>query len=155
YQFAQTMGRSLGVAETMTVISSKLTELVPFSTCALFLHTDANDSLHCRFATGTDAELLEGLSMRIGLGPSGWVARNRRALVNGRPAADLEAAGSKAQTVLRSALVSPLIVDDRFIGTLSVYNVDPSFYGDDHRRLLDRVCEQAAAVIHNAMVFEQ
>ena len=44
----------------------------------------------------------------------------------------------------------PLMVHDRFIGTLCVYHVEPSFYQDDHRRLLDRVCEQAAAVIHNS-----
>ena len=36
-----------------------------------------------------------------------------------------------------------------------MYHTTPSFYGDDHRRLLDRVCEQAAAVIHNSIVFEQ
>ncbi len=155
YQIAQTMGTSLGVADTMGVICSKLSELVPFSSCALFLHTEATDSLRCRFATGVDAETLEGLTVRDGQGLSGWVARNRRPLVNARPAAELEAAAAAQQTKLQSALVCPLIVGDRFIGTLSVYHVEPSFYRDDHRRLLDRVCEQAAAVIHNSMVFEQ
>jgi diguanylate cyclase (GGDEF)-like protein/putative nucleotidyltransferase with HDIG domain len=155
YQIAQTMGTSLGVADTMAVISSKLTELVPFSTCALFLHTESTDMLQCRFATGIDADIVEKLSMRNGQGLSGWVARNRRPLVNARPGADLEAGGSDQQTTLQSALVCPLIVHDRFIGTLSVYHVEPSFYRDDHRRLLDRVCEQAAAVIHNSIVFEQ
>jgi diguanylate cyclase (GGDEF)-like protein len=155
YQIAQTMGTSLGVADTMAVISSKLTELVPFSACALFLHTESTDTLHCRFATGVDAEVLQGLSVRNGQGLSGWVARNRRPLVNARPGADLEAGAPDQQTTLQSALVCPLIVGDRFIGTLSVYHVDASFYRDDHRRLLDRVCEQAAAVIHNSIVFEQ
>jgi len=41
------------------------------------------------------------------------------------------------------------------IGTMAVYHIAPSFYGDDHRRLLDRVCEQAAAVLHNSIVFEE
>jgi len=155
YQIAQTMGTSLGIADTMAVISSKLTELVPFSACALFLHTESTDTLQCRFATGVDAELLERLSVRSGQGLSGWVARNRRPLVNARPGADFEAAGSGEQTSLQSALVCPLIVHDRFIGTLAVYHTEPSFYHDDHRRLLDRVSEQAAAVIHNSVVFEQ
>lgn len=155
YQIAQTMGTSLGIADTMVVISSKLTELVPFSTCALFLHSDSGDVLQCRFATGVDAERLQGASIRDGQGLSGWVARNRRALVNARPATDFEAAGLNTETTLQSALVCPLMVHDRFIGTLSVYHVDPSFYREDHRRLLDRVCEQAAAVVHNSVVFEQ
>ena len=155
YEIAQTMGTSLGVADTMAHISSKLSSLVPFSTCALFLYAESTDSLYCRFAIGTDAELIQQLALRNGQGLTGWVARNRRPLVNARPSADLEAAGSELPTVLQSALVCPLISGDSFIGTLAVYHTTAAFYRDDHRRLLDRVCEQAAAVIHNAIVFEQ
>ncbi len=155
YQIAQTMGTSLGVSDTMGLVSSKLIDLVPYSACALFLYTDSTDSLQCRFATGTDSELIQQLALRGGQGLTGWVARNRRPLVNARPSADMEAMGSKAPTVLESALVCPLIFGERLIGTLAVYHTEPGFYRDDHRRLLDRVCEQAAAVIHNSIVFEQ
>ena len=51
--------------------------------------------------------------------------------------------------------MAPLVFSDRLIGTLSVYSTSPDFYTDDHRRLLDRVSEQASAVIHNSIVFEQ
>ena len=155
YQIAQTMGTSLGVSDTMTLISSRLMNLVPFSACALFLYTETSDTLFCRFATGTDSELIQQLALKNGQGLTGWVARNRRPLVNARPTADLEAAGSNLPTALQSALVCPLIFGERFIGTLALYHTTPSFYRDDHRRLLDRVCEQAAAVIHNAIIFEQ
>jgi diguanylate cyclase (GGDEF)-like protein/putative nucleotidyltransferase with HDIG domain len=155
YQVAQTMGTSLGVADTMALISSKLSNLVPFSACALFLYTESSDTLYCRFAIGTDSDLLQQLALKNGQGLAGWVARNRRPLVNARPSAELEAAGSSLPTALQSALVCPLIFGDRFIGTLSVYHTTVGFYRDDHRRLLDRVCEQAAAVIHNSIVFEQ
>jgi diguanylate cyclase (GGDEF)-like protein/putative nucleotidyltransferase with HDIG domain len=155
YEIAQTMGTSLGVPDTMAHITSKLSGLVPFSACALFLAGDDNETLYCRFATGVDSELIQQLALRSGQGLSGWVAKNRRPLVNARPSVDLEAAGSTLPTTLQSALVCPLIAGDRFIGTLAVYHTTASFYRDDHRRLLDRVCEQAAAVIHNAVVFEQ
>ena len=36
-----------------------------------------------------------------------------------------------------------------------MYHTEPSIYTDDHRRLLDRISEQAAAVIYNSIVFEQ
>jgi len=155
YQIAQTMGTSLGVADTMALIASKLTNLVPFSACALFLYSEQSDTLNCRFATGIDSELIQQLTLRNGQGLTGWVARNKRPLVNARPSADIEAMNSDAPTDLQSALVCPLIFGERFIGTLAVYHTEPSFYRDDHRRLLDRVCEQAAAVIHNSIVFEQ
>jgi diguanylate cyclase (GGDEF)-like protein/putative nucleotidyltransferase with HDIG domain len=155
YQIAQTMGTSLGVSDSMAHIASKLTTLVPFSACTLFLHDPATETLRCRFATGTDFELMQQLTLKSGQGLQGWVARNRRALVNARPSSDLESAGSSLPTALQSALVCPLVFEDRVIGTLAVYHTAPSFYQEDHRRLLDRVCEQAAAVINNAIVFEQ
>jgi diguanylate cyclase (GGDEF)-like protein/putative nucleotidyltransferase with HDIG domain len=155
YQIAQTMGTSLGVSDSMAHIASKLTTLVPFSACTLFLHDQATETLRCRFATGTDFELMQQLTLKSGQGLQGWVARNRRSLVNARPSSDLEAAGSNLPTSLQSALVCPLVFENRAIGTLAVYHTTASFYQEDHRRLLDRVCEQAAAVINNAIVFEQ
>jgi diguanylate cyclase (GGDEF)-like protein len=155
YQIAQAMGTSLGVSDTMALISSKLTTLVPFEACALFVATDATETLQCRFASGVDAELIQQLLVPSGQGLTGWVARNRRPLVNARPSADFDAMGSKASIQLRSALACPLIVADRLIGTLAVYHTEPSFYREDHRRLLERVCEQAAAVIYNSTIFEQ
>ena len=156
YEIAQTMGTSLGVADTMALIASKLSSLVPFSSCALYLSDDQEEVLHCRFATGYEADAISTLTVRSGQGLTGWVARNRRTLVNARPSADFEAAGLTAHaTILQSALVAPLVFNDRFIGTLAVYHSQSDFYTDDHRRLLDRVSEQAAAVIHNSIVFEQ
>src|SRR4051812_4582116 len=150
------MGTSLGVSDTMALISAKLTNLVPFACAALFLFDEETETLRCRFATGTDADLIQQISVHSGEGLTGWVARNRRPLVNARPSADLEAAGlSNQTTTLQSALVCPLMFNERFIGTLSVYHTDAAFYRDDHRRLLDRVSEQAAAVINNSMLFEQ
>jgi len=156
YEIAQAMGSSLGVSDTMALISSKLSNIVPFSCCALFLYNEENETLRCRFATGVESDVIQQLTIRNGHGLTGWVARNRRPLVNARPSTDLEAAGHPAdRTALLSALVCPLLFNERFIGTISVYHTDPSVYTDDHRRLLDRISEQAAAVIYNSMVFEQ
>ena len=155
YEIAQAMGSSLGVSDTMALISSKLSNIVPFSCCALFLYDDESETLRCRFATGIESERIQQLSIRNGHGLIGWVSRNRRPLVNARPSADFEAAGQPAETSLQSALVCPLVFNERFIGTISVYHNTASVYSDDHRRLLDRISEQAAAVIYNSMVFEQ
>ena len=110
YEIAQSMGTGLGVSDTMTLIASKLRNVVPFSACALFLHDTTTATFGCRFATGVDAELLRQIVIRDERGVIGWVGANRRPLVNARPSADLEAAGIDAMTTLRSALACPLIV---------------------------------------------
>jgi diguanylate cyclase (GGDEF)-like protein len=156
YEIAQAMGSSLAVSDTMALISSKLSNIVPFSCCALFLYHEETDTLRCRYATGTESDIIQSMRIKSGDGLTGWVARNRRPLVNARPSTDLDAAGVPSDTTtLQSALVCPLMFNERFIGTISVYHTATSVYTDDHRRLLDRISEQAAAVIYNSMVFEQ
>jgi diguanylate cyclase (GGDEF)-like protein len=149
------MGTRLGLSEMMSLITSRLSSLVPFSTCAVFLYTESTDQLRCRFATGTDSELLLALTLAGGQGLNGWAARNRRPLVNAPPNVDLEAGNSSRSTKLQSALICPLVLDERLIGTLALYHAEPGFYREDHGRLLERVCEQAAAVIHNSVIFER
>jgi diguanylate cyclase (GGDEF)-like protein len=91
----------------------------------------------------------------LATGLSGWVARNRRTLVNANPQVSFEAAGIYGELALRSAIVCPLQFNDTFIGCLALYHVEANYYTEDHRRLLERIGEQAGAVIHNSIVFEQ
>jgi diguanylate cyclase (GGDEF)-like protein len=52
-------------------------------------------------------------------------------------------------------MVCPLYFGDTLLGLFAVYHIDPDRYTEDHRRLLERVGEQAGTVLHNAIVFEQ
>jgi diguanylate cyclase (GGDEF)-like protein/putative nucleotidyltransferase with HDIG domain len=155
YDIAQSMGTGLGVSDTMALIASKLRHVVPFASCALFFYDATSETFGCRFATGVDAALLRSLVIKQGEGVVGWVGANRRPLLNARPAADFEAAGIPNETTLVCSLVSPLTVRDRLVGTLAVYATCAGAFTENHRRLLDRVSEQAAGVISNALVFEQ
>ena len=130
---------------------------MPFSCAALFLYDEETDTLRCRFATGTDADIIQQIAVRSGEGLTGWVARNRRALVNARPSADLEAAGLGAlhtEPAVGAGLPAAVQATGSSARCRST-TPTPAFYRDDHRRLLDRVSEQAAAVINNSMLFEQ
>jgi diguanylate cyclase (GGDEF)-like protein/putative nucleotidyltransferase with HDIG domain len=155
YEIAQSMGTSLGVADTMALISAKLAKLVPWSGCALYLLQPDTESIACRFASGVDAPQLLNTTLQLGQGLAGWVARNRRTLVNADPRVSFKAAGVRTGTQLRSAIVCPLYLNDTLIGCLALYHTDANRYTEDHRRLIERIAEQAGPVIHNSIVFEQ
>jgi diguanylate cyclase (GGDEF)-like protein/putative nucleotidyltransferase with HDIG domain len=155
YEIAQSMGRSMSLSEMMTFVGAKLNTLVPFSACALFVRRGDED-LRCRFASGQHANLLEDASIANGNGLSGWVARHRRPLVNGLPMVEFNAAGiTTSDMQLQSALICPLLVGDEVIGTIAVYDNAAGSYTEDHRRVLDQVARQAAAVVHNTLLFER
>ena len=155
YEIAQTMGTRLRVSDTMAVVSTKLAALVPWSGCALFVQEPDVDEVRCRFAVGTDVSQLFDARIKVGAGLSGWVAHHRRTVINANPWVEFEAAGIKAGNGIRSAIVCPLQLGDRFIGSLALFHTEIDRYTDDHRRLLARVAEQTAAVVSNSLVFEQ
>ena len=55
YEIAQSMGTCLSVSDTMALISSKISKVVPWSGCSLFLHQPETGLLKCRFAVGIEA----------------------------------------------------------------------------------------------------
>jgi diguanylate cyclase (GGDEF)-like protein/putative nucleotidyltransferase with HDIG domain len=155
YEIAHAMGRSMSLVETMTLICSKVSGLIPFSGAAVFIR-ERDRTLRCRFATGRYAELLEDAAIANGAGLSGWVLQHGLPLVNGLARAEFHAAGLPlADLQLESALVCPLIVGGQAIGTIAVFDAHAESYTDDHRRVLELISQQAAAVVHNALRFEQ
>ena len=141
YEIAQALGSSLGVSDAMALIQEKVSRLVPFVTCALFLGDDT-DGYACRYAQGPGTEALFKWE------PKSWSEISLRlpACADGRGAHGEE---------LTSLLPCPLRFDGRLIGGLVIYHSVPSCFTDEHRRVLGRVSEQAAAVIFNSTRFEQ
>jgi diguanylate cyclase (GGDEF)-like protein/putative nucleotidyltransferase with HDIG domain len=156
YEVAEAMGTRLSVADTMALLASKLTPLVPASSWSLFLYDPASGVSRCEFATGLDSDLLRQVEVPFGAGAIGWMARRAEPIVNARPGADFEAGRvSGATSTLKSMVAFPLVVRDRFIGALAAYHVEPDHFTAAHLRVLDRVSAQAAKVVQDALVFEQ
>ncbi len=146
YEIAEALGSSLGVPDVMALISSKLDSLMPFSCCALFLWREETSSFECAYAVGVNEDGVRRLT-----------ARTVEALAVPIPAGGAEAStpDSGANLPLRWAVATPLRIDERTLGALAVYQATGEPYSDDHRRLLERVAEQAAQVIDKSIVFEQ
>jgi diguanylate cyclase (GGDEF)-like protein len=156
YDLAQTMGTSLGMGDTMTLISSKLSTIVPWSGCALFLNQGEPNTLKCRYSAGlTDrgSPALLNTQVKIHSNAFGWTAGNRHAAID--TTAFLGLGASTSHVPFASVIVCPLHFNDEFLGCLALYHADTSYYTEDHRRLLERIADQAGAAIHNSILFEQ
>jgi diguanylate cyclase (GGDEF)-like protein/putative nucleotidyltransferase with HDIG domain len=141
YEIAQALGSSLGVTDAMALIQEKVSRLVPFTTCALFLGDD-EQGFACRYAHGPGTEAL------FKWAPKSWSDLSLRipSCADGR--------GSRGED-LTALLPCPLKFEGRLIGVLVVYHTVGGSFTDEHRRVLERVTEQAAAVIYNSTRFEQ
>lgn len=141
YEIAQALGSSLGVADAMVLIHEKVSRLVPFTTCALFLGDDEQGFV-CRYAHGPGTEALFKWT------PKSWSDLSLRI----PPCAD--GRGPHGDDLI-SLLPCPLSFEGRLIGGLVIYHTVAGSFTDEHRRVLGRVSDQAAAVIYNSTRFEQ
>ena len=141
YEIAQALGSSLSVTGAMALIHDKVSRLVPFTTCALFLGDDVQ-GYTCRYAHGPGTEALTKWT------PKSWSDLSLRL----PSCADGRGARGEELTALQPCR---LTFEGRQIGGLLIYHTVPGCFTDEHRRVLGRVSEQAAAVIYNATRFEQ
>ncbi len=124
--------------------------MLPCDTFAIFAADDDRDEVVIRYAAGTQAHAIRGISRASGAGIAGWVAANRTAAVNADPAIDLGRHASDAARPLRSCLAAPLLGGDKVIAVLALYSSAPSAYADDHVRLLDLLAPRLAAAVGSA-----
>ncbi len=155
YELAQTLGSSLNLHETLLIIASKIEKIVPFTSCVIYLCSPAKDSLKVEHALGADADVFKGFSMNFGENLSGRVAACNEPAINEDPTSDLLALKDRLTNEFTNALVYPLNLGQRCLGTISLYTTRGAYFKDDHVRVMEIVSRQAASAIFNAMKFEE
>lgn len=154
FELSHDLGNSLSLSETLSVLSVRLKRLVPYDSIATFILR--GNELVPEFAGGDNFRQLAALRIPMGQGVSGWVAQNRKALVNGLPSAEpgLINDGSKI-TPLRSAISVPLEGLQGVVGVLTLYHSSRDAYNTDHRRILLAISSKVALSLENALAFQQ
>ena len=155
YDIAQTIGTSLDLRDMFAVFSSRLQDIVSYTTCALYLQKPGSTTLEAVHVSGTNAERLKGQSIQLGAGMSGWVAENRQAMYNCNPRLDYEAAGIETDEHYQTAMAVPLMKDDEVLGALTLYSAELAAYEADHLRLVEAVAKLASDAIANALHHER
>jgi hypothetical protein len=120
-----TGARFLSPTETFSIFSTRLSQLVPYDSLAIFVR-DGKDLVPAHTA-GTQAAALQAMKVPVGCGISGWVAEVNRPVVNGN--ADLEL------RPMRSALAVPLN-GQVSSGVLTLYRAAEGTFTSDELALL-------------------
>ena len=155
HEIAQTIGSSLNMHDTVTLVSNKLRAIVPFDTCIIFVVDDRSGKAVAIHAVGDHAEMFEHRRMSVGDGVTGWVIANTRSMCNSSPELDLVGLPDEVVKTYRGVLVSPLIREDGAFGAITLYSKGRTSYTAEHVRLLESVAQHAASALNNAITFEK
>jgi len=154
FELSHALGNSLSLSETLSVLSVRLKRLVPYDAFATFILR--GEELVPEFVSGDNFRLLASLRIPIGQGVSGWVAQNRKALVNGPPSSEPGYVNDPSKySPLRSAISVPLEGLQGVVGVLTLYHSDRDAYTADHRRILLAISSKVALSVENALAFQQ
>jgi len=154
FELSQDLGNSLSLGETLSVLSMRLRKLIPYDSMAVFLLKDGR--LVPELVSGDNFRLLSSLNIRVGEGLCGWVAENRKPIVNGNPEVEAGYVSDPAKfTTQRSALAVPLDGLNGVVGVLAMYQAEADAFTADHLRILLAISSKIALSVENALKYQQ
>ena len=151
---SRALGGTAELSDVGALMWVLLRRVVPADALALFLPDETHDHVVIRYAAGAHAHALRGVTRPISTGVAGWVAINRKAVLNAEPILDV---GFRAETApaLRSSLVVPLIEGDAVVAVLALYSKDLLAFTDDHVRVLELLGPRLANGLIDAVIAEE
>lgn len=155
HEIAQTIGSSLNLSDTVTLVANKLKSIVPFDSCVIFLVDERTGKAVAAHAVGEEAELFSSRRINVGDGITGWVIANARSMCNASPELDMVGISDQIVKRFRGVLVSPLLREDGAFGAISLYSQSRTSYTSEHVRLLESVCQHASSALNNALTYEK
>src|ERR1043165_9693100 len=155
HEIAQTIGSSLNLSDTVTLIANKLKSIVPFDSCVIFLVDERTGKAIAAHAVGEEAQMFSDRRVTIGEGITGWAIANSRSMCNASPELDLVGVPEAIVKRFRGVLASPLLREDGAFGAIALYSQSRTSYTTEHVRLLESVCQHASSALNNALTYEK
>jgi len=154
FELAQTLGNSLSLRETLSVVAVRLKEMIPYDSIVFYIYEEGK--LIPKYVHGVDYDLFTSMEIPLGQGVSGWVAQTEKPIINGDPVAETKYLGDRAQiSVLQSVLSVPLRGRDGAAGVLSLYLREKQGFTKDHLRLLLAASSKLGLSVENALQYER
>ncbi|HXZ33192.1 MAG TPA: diguanylate cyclase [Terriglobales bacterium] len=154
FELSQDLGASLSLGETLSVFSVKLRVLVRYDAIAIYLRR--NSELIPEYVNGDNFRLFSSLRIPLGQGLSGWVAQNKKPIINGNPSVEPGYLNDPTKfSSLRSALAVPLEGVAGVIGVLALYRGERDGFTSDDLRILLAASSKMALAIENAVKYQQ
>jgi diguanylate cyclase (GGDEF)-like protein/putative nucleotidyltransferase with HDIG domain len=154
FELSQDLGNSLSLDDTLSVLAARLKRLVPYDSIAIYVRREGK--LIPEHVSGDNFRLFGSLQIPLGEGLSGWVADNRKPIINGNPSVEPGYLNDPSKfSTLRSALAVPLEGLSGVVGVLTLYRSDKDAFTKDHLRVLLAISSKVAMSIENAVKYQQ
>ena len=151
YELAREFSSRVNVDETLSLLSRKIREFVPYDTCLIYLLDESGDTATVAFAEGRHANVLRHTKTKVGEGATGYVLKKAKPVENVDPALDFALTNVEIAPDFVAMASLPLMVDEKLIGAVSIYSAELAMYEEEHLRLLETISRIAADAVHKSV----
>lgn len=148
---SRAFGGSARLSDVGSLMWLLVRQVVPCDAMAMFMPDRKRSQLTVRYAAGAHAKVLHGITRPLRTGIAGWVAANRRPILNAEPVFDL---GFRVTTApaLRSSVVVPLVDGDVLMAVLALYSKEWLAFTDEHVSILDLLGPRLALTLGDSIL---
>lgn len=155
YRIGRDMSSTLKLDEVLKIIVNRISEKLGAEICSILLLDKNTQELSISSAYGLDEEIIRSSKLKLGEQISGWVVKNRQALL----VEDIEkdprfARENKEKYYTHSFISVPIIAKGEVIGLINVNNKKSrDVFTKDDLRFVRGVANEAAIAIENAGLY--
>ncbi|MCU0861039.1 MAG: GAF domain-containing protein [Methanomassiliicoccales archaeon] len=156
YETSMAVSSSLEMQQVLDSILGKASELVKADAVYLFQIDKNTTNLHLISSVSPYANVLGGLTIRVGEGITGIVAQTREGMLIERADKDSRSLHVPGTPDDPSSLISvPLKMGDELLGVMTLERVPGVPFNENEFRLIQLFSFQAATAIYNAQMFNR
>jgi len=154
FELTRELGTSLSLEDTLSVVAVRLKRLIPYDAIGVYIVQDGVLVPH--YVNGEDFRMFSSLRIPMGQGLSGWVAEERKSILNGNPSVECGYLNDPTKfSTMRSALSVPLEGLNSALGVLTLYRAGKDAFSRDNLRILLAISSKISLSVENALRFRQ
>lgn len=158
-QLSQILNSTLDHQEVRRRAMEAATQLMKAEVGSLLLVDVEKQQLYFEVALGDKEETIKKITLNIGEGIAGWVAKNGKPLIVNAPEKDprfFKGVDEKTDFKTQNVICVPVMVKEKVIGVLEAINkVKEEEFNEEDLSLLSSLADQVAIALDNARLYQQ
>ena len=151
YELSRVFSSSLNLHDTLSLLVTKIGELVPFDTCVVYLMDESQEFAETAYVKGENKPAFKHKRIKTGDGATGFVLKKKQSVCKIKPSLDFTFSETKPDRDYSAMGSLPLIIDEKILGAVSLYSFDLKTYEEEHMRLLETVSRIASDALGMAI----
>lgn len=156
YEVAQTLSTSLGLNDTIEILSRKLEAIFPGVCCVFLVADESREKLFAKAAVGVNKEFFEGAATIGKHGRTWQVLESNKSHMGPYEADDLILSSAATEwTTLQSSIIVPITYEGQVLATLNLYHPSDAYFDHHDLQLLETISERTAMALYNGILFDR